>query len=285
MSHAAESVRPLAEARQHNFTVLLPSEPVMLAADPTRLEQVLVNLLNNAVKYTKPGGHISVTAERVGEEAVIRVRDSGMGIPADLLPNIFDLFTQAQRTLDRSDGGLGIGLTMVKRLVELHGGGVEAHSPGPNQGSEFVVRLPALPATVSSAAAPTEQVSGGGLRILIVEDVPDVAEILKMLLNVWGYESRVAYDGPTALVAFRTYQPDVVLLDIGLPGMSGYDVARMMRKEPRRRRPLLAAVTGYGGEEGKRRSHEAGFDFHMTKPVDPAALEKLLAGYTQTASA
>jgi PAS domain S-box-containing protein len=287
MGHAAESVRPLAEARRHDFTVLPPPGPVMLAADPTRLEQVLVNLLNNAVKYTKPGGHISLTAGREGEGVVIRVRDTGVGISADLLPHIFDLFTQAQRTLDRSEGGLGIGLTMVNRLVGLHGGSVEAHSTGPDQGSEFVVRLPALPAPPQGAgpAAPTEQVSGGGRRILIVEDVIQVAQMLGMLLQVWGYDSRVAHDGPTGLVAFRTYQPDVVLCDIGLPGMSGYDVAGMMREEPRQTRPLLVAVTGYGGEEDRRRSHEAGFDFHMTKPVDPAALEKLLAGYTQMAPA
>jgi PAS domain S-box-containing protein len=287
MGHAAESVRPLAEARRHDFTVLPPPGPVMLAADPTRLEQVLVNLLNNAVKYTKPGGHISLTAGREGEGVVIRVRDTGVGISADLLPHIFDLFTQAQRTLDRSEGGLGIGLTMVNRLVGLHGGSVEAHSTGPDQGSEFVVRLPALPAPPQGAgpAAPTEQVSGGGRRILIVEDVVQVAQMLGMLLQVWGYDSRVAHDGPTGLVAFRTYQPDVVLCDIGLPGMSGYDVAGMMREEPRQTRPLLVAVTGYGGEEDRRRSHEAGFDFHMTKPVDPAALEKLLAGYTQMAPA
>jgi PAS domain S-box-containing protein len=287
MGHAAESVRPLAEARRHDFTVLPPPGPIMLAADPTRLEQVLVNLLNNAVKYTKPGGHISLTAGREGEGVVIRVRDTGVGISADLLPHIFDLFTQAQRTLDRSEGGLGIGLTMVNRLVGLHGGSVEAHSTGPDHGSEFVVRLPALPAPPQGAgpAAPTEQVSGGGRRILIVEDVVQVAQMLGMLLKVWGYDSRVAHDGPTGLVAFRTYQPDVVLCDIGLPGMSGYDVAGMMREEPRQTRPLLVAVTGYGGEEDRRRSHEAGFDFHMTKPVDPAALEKLLAGYTQMAPA
>jgi CheY-like chemotaxis protein/two-component sensor histidine kinase len=287
MGHAAESVRPLAEARRHDFTVLPPPGPIMLAADPTRLEQVLVNLLNNAVKYTKPGGQISLTAGREGEGVVIRVRDTGVGISADLLPHIFDLFTQAQRTLDRSEGGLGIGLTMVNRLVGLHGGSVEAHSTGPDQGSEFVVRLPALPAPPQGArpAAPTEQVSGGGRRILIVEDVVQVAQMLGMLLQVWGYDSRVAHDGPTGLVAFRTYQPDVVLCDIGLPGMSGYDVAGMMREEPRQTRPLLVAVTGYGGEEDRRRSHEAGFDFHMTKPVDPAALEKLLAGYTQMAPA
>ena len=183
--------------------------------------------------------------------------------------------------------GLGIGLTMVKKLVELHGGTVEAHSPGPNQGSEFVVRLPALPALPpdTQTPVPAEIISGGNRRVLIVEDRPDVAQMLEMLLNMWGYESRVAYDGPTGLVAFRTYQPDVVLCDIGLPGMSGYDVARLMRKEPRQKRLLLVAVTGYGGEEEKRRTHEAGFDFHMVKPPDPTSLEKLLAGFTQMAPA
>lgn len=278
MNNAAESIRSHAEARQQILTVVVPPEPVMLSADPTRLEQVLVNLLNNSVKYTKLGGKISLTAEREGEaQVVIRVRDNGVGISTELLPHVFDLFTQADCTLARSEGGLGIGLTMVKRLVELHGGSVEADSHGPNRGSEFVVRLPALPQEIQPI--PTEQIPGG--RILIVEDVPDSAQMLGMLLKVWGYESRVTYDGPTGLVAFRTYKPDVVLCDIGLPGMSGYEVARMMRKEIRQKRPLLVAVTGYGADEDKRRSHEAGFDFHMMKPPDPAALQKLLAGYTQ----
>jgi signal transduction histidine kinase len=282
IGHALEAVRLLSEARQHRLTVVLPRQPVLLSADPTRLEQVFVNMLHNAIKYTQPGGFISLTAEREGSEVIIQVRDTGTGMTPELLPRIFDLFTQAERTLDRSEGGLGIGLTMVKQLVELHGGSVEAHSEGPGMGSEFVVRLPALVPPHAATALPPNPPAPPGLRVLIVEDVPDVAQTLMMLVQMWGHDVRAVYDGPSALIAFRTYQPDVLLCDIGLPGMDGYAVARQLRREQGAARPLLAAVTGYSAEEDKRRSHEAGFDFHMAKPVDPTALEKLLAGARQT---
>lgn len=279
ISHATESVRPLIEAQRHRLTLTLPPRPVYLQADPTRLEQVLVNLLNNAAKYTKQGGFITLAAERTNGEVLIRVRDTGVGMSAELLSKVFDLFTQSERSLDRSQGGLGIGLTLVKKLVEMHGGSVTAHSDGPERGSEFIVCLPALHLDEERADLSAEQQLAveRKLRVLIVEDAEDVAESLKVLLEVWGHDVRVVYDGPAALVAYRTYQPDVVLLDLGLPGMNGYDVARQLRREQRSRRPFLMAVTGYGQDEDKRQSQEAGFDYHMTKPILPEKLQTLIA--------
>ena len=279
LNHAAESARPLIEAQSHKLTVALPTRPVHLEADATRLEQVLVNLLNNAAKYTKQGGYITLMAERQGEEAVIRVRDNGIGIRPELLPKVFDLFVQSERSLERSQGGLGIGLTLVKKLVEMHGGSVEAHSEGADKGSEFVVRLPALPSDGSEPEAPSEQsaLASGKLRVVVVEDAEDMAQSLKILLELWGHDVWVVHDGPAALVAYRTYQPDVILLDIGLPGMNGYDVARQLRREQGEKRPFIMALTGYGQDEDKRQSQEAGFDYHMTKPVEPNKLQTLLA--------
>jgi CheY-like chemotaxis protein len=251
--------------------------------------------LNNAAKYTEPGGRIDLTAELApspptplprgergkGEgEVVIRIRDSGIGIAAELLPRIFDWFTQADASLARTQGGLGIGLTLVRKLVELMGGQVSAHSAGPGQGSEFVVRFPALPTRPrETPLAPTEKSRpcGRPLRVLVVEDSPIVAEVLFTLLKMWGHHVRAVEDGHGALVAARTYQPDVILLDIGLPGMNGYDVARQLRQEAGRKRPLIAAMTGYGRDEDRRRSQEAGFDCHLVKPVDPDVLEAFLA--------
>ncbi len=279
IGHAVESARPLIEARSHKFTVALTTPPVHLEADPTRLEQVLVNLLNNAAKYTKPCGDITLMAEREGDEAVIRVRDNGIGIRPELLPRVFDLFVQSERSLDRSQGGLGIGLTLVKKLVEMHGGSIEAHSEGMYKGSEFVVRLPALPSDGSEPEALSEQnaLASSKLQVLVVEDAEDVAQTLEMLLKFWGHDVRVVHDGPAALVAYHTYQPDVVLLDISLPGMNGYDVARQLRRGQGKKRPLIIAVTGYGQDEDRRQSQEAGFDYHMTKPVEPDKLQTLLA--------
>jgi PAS domain S-box-containing protein len=279
VDHAVQTVRPLLDSQHHTLTVALPGEAVHLEADPTRLEQILVNLLNNAAKYTRPGGHVSLAVERANGTAVIRVRDTGVGMSADLLPKVFDLFTQADRTLDRAQGGLGIGLTLVRRLVELHGGSVEAHSEGPGQGSEFVVCLPALPGRPAETEPPREAIPRPTelLRILVVEDDADVAEMLQVLLELWGHEVRVVCDGPTALVADRTFQPEVILLDIGLPGMDGYEVARQLRQQHGPARPLLVAVTGYGSREDKRQAHRVGFDLHLTKPIDPEQLEALLA--------
>jgi PAS domain S-box-containing protein len=280
VGHAVEAARPVIELRKHELVVSLPKEPVYLEADVTRLEQILTNLLNNASKYTEPGGSIWLTAERENSEVVLRVRDNGIGIPEELLPRVFDMFTQADRTLDRSQGGLGIGLTLVHRLVELHGGNVVAHSEGAGKGSEFTVRLPALPAPRPSAfKPPPEQVpeQKETLRVLVVEDEVAVAEMLVMLLELWGHVVRAAHDGPTALAAVQTFQPEVILCDIGLPGMDGYELARQLQLQEGPTKAILIAVTGYGQEEDRRRAERAGFDRHMTKPVDPAALEELLA--------
>lgn len=280
VKHAVESSRPLIESRKQKLTVDLPLEPVHLEADPTRLEQILSNLLNNAGKYTKEGGQIHFGAERDGGDIVVRVRDTGIGIPADLLPKIFDLFVQGNQTPNHPQGGLGIGLTLVKKLVELHGGSVSVHSEGADKGSEFIVRLPAfVPGPGDAVVESTARGASGGarLRVLVVEDTAVVAESFRMMLELWGHEVRVAFDGHAALLSYRTFQPDVVLLDIGLPGMSGLAVARQIRQEPTMKKPLLVALSGYCQEEDKRRALVAGFDFHITKPVDPTELEQLLA--------
>ncbi|HEX6903124.1 MAG TPA: ATP-binding protein [Thermoanaerobaculia bacterium] len=277
---AVEASRPLIDARRHHLSVVLPPEPVRLEGDLTRLVQVVGNLLNNAAKYTDPGGHIGIEAAREDGEAVIRVRDDGMGLPADLLPRVFDLFTQADRSLDRSQGGLGIGLTLVRQLVELHGGRVEARSDGPGHGSEFAVRLPALdaPAVAGAGTAAGEPVRSAarGMRVLVVEDNPDSAEMMSFLLQLRGHEVRTAHDGHQALEEARIFEPQAVLCDIGLPGMNGYEVAERLRQHPAFERTPLIALTGYGQEEARRRAQEAGFDHHLVKPVEPDALEALL---------
>ncbi len=277
---AVEASRPLIDARRHQLTVTTPPEPVRLEGDLTRLVQVVGNLLNNAAKYTDEGGQIQIEAAGEGAEAVIRVRDNGMGLPADLLPHVFDLFTQADRTLDRSQGGLGIGLTLVRQLVELQGGRVEARSAGFGQGSEFTVRLPA---TAPAVSPDTEAVAGESassasraLKILVVEDNVDSAEMMSFLLKLGGHEVRTAHDGLEALEAARTFEPQAVLCDIGLPGMNGYEVAERLRQQPAFQQTPLIALTGYGEEEARRRSKEAGFDYHLVKPVEPDALDALL---------
>ncbi len=280
VERAVESSRPLIEQRRHALTVSVPDEPLRVEADLTRLAQVVWNLLNNAAKYTPEGGHIGLTVERQAGEVVLRVRDDGMGIPPDVLPKVFDLFTQAERTLDRAEGGLGIGLTLVRRLTEMHGGTVAVHSDGPGRGSEFAVRLPLLPDEPAPArpgrqeprAAPT----AAPRRILVVDDNTDSAESLATLPRLLGNQVRTAPDGPCALDAAASYRPDVILLDIGLPGMDGYEVARRLRAEDRYGRPLLAALTGYGGEEDRRRARAAGFDRHMIKPVEIEVLQDML---------
>jgi signal transduction histidine kinase len=284
VGRAVDSSRPLIEARKHHLDVTLGPEPVRLLADATRLEQVLANLLNNAAKYTEPGGHIALSAGREDGQVVIRVRDTGIGISPALLPRVFDLFMQAHVTPDRALGGLGIGLTLVRRLVELHGGSVEVHSEGPGHGSEFVVRLPAqdrpapapAPAPAAAGAAPPLPPGRGALRVLVVDDNRDAAESLSMMLRLDGHEVRMAHDGTAALEVAGLFRPEVVLLDIGLPGTSGYDVARQLLD--RGVRPLLlVAMTGYGTEEDRRRSQEVGFDHHLVKPVDPQVLREMLA--------
>jgi signal transduction histidine kinase/CheY-like chemotaxis protein len=282
LAGAVETSRPLIEARRHELTVALPSEIVRLDADPTRLGQVLTNLLNNAAKYTDEGGKIELTARREGGEVAIAIRDNGVGIPAEMLPKVFDLFTQVDRSLDRAQGGLGIGLTLVRRLVEMHDGSVRAFSSGPGRGSEFVVRLPIaeeMPALAPADSGEEDKISVGPprRRILVVDDNVDAARSLAWLLQYLGQEVYLAHDGVTALEAARAHVPEIVLLDIGLPRIDGYEVARRLRRDESLEGVLLVAMTGYGQEEDRRRAYEAGFDRHLIKPIDPDGLAELLS--------
>jgi signal transduction histidine kinase/CheY-like chemotaxis protein len=285
IERAVEGTRSFIEDRGHALSVSLAAEGMQLEGDPGRLEQVVTNLLTNAAKYTAPGGRVEVVAERQDEEAVLSVRDTGIGIKAEMLPRVFDLFAQSERTLDRAEGGLGIGLTIVRQLVELHGGRVEARSEGPGQGAEFVVRIPAPPLPEEQEETPAAPRSRVRARVLVVEDNPDAAEALGMLLDVLGHRVRVVHDGPAALRAARMDSPDIVLVDIGLPGINGYEVARRMREQPGTEKTVLVALTGYGREEDKQRALAAGFDHHLTKPVEVDALEELVAQVGKTALA
>lgn len=276
VARAVESVRPLIHQRRHKLTVKQSPEPIWLHADPVRLEQVVANLLANAAKYTSEGGEIRVTLQQEGNEAVLSVRDSGVGIAPDLLPRIFDLFTQAERSLDRSQGGLGIGLTLVQRLVEMHGGKVDAFSQL-GVGSEFLVRLPLLSLqTLQPQPSPTETVkkTEHSLRVLVVDDNVDQAHSAAILLRASGHEVREAYSGSVTLEAALEFQPHVVLLDIGLPEIDGYEVARRLRQTPQTKDVRLIALTGYGLEANHQRSAEASFDDHLVKPVDPRKLQE-----------
>ncbi|WAS96560.1 ATP-binding protein [Nannocystis punicea] len=276
---AVEMARPAIDERRHTLTVTLPPQPLHVHGDPVRLIQVVFNLLGNAAKYTEPGGRIWLAVEREGRGALLRVTDDGMGMPPELVPRVFDLFAQGDRTLDRAQGGLGLGLTLVHRLVEMHHGSVQAASPGLGQGSEFVVRLPALDAAAAVAPPPPSPCSTavrGATRILVVDDNHDVALSLQLLLETRGADVRVAHDGAGALAAAREFRPAVVLLDIGLPDMDGYEVGRRLRREPGLERALVIAVTGYGQDDARRRSQDAGFDCHLVKPVSEEALEAAL---------
>jgi two-component system CheB/CheR fusion protein len=276
-----DACRPSLEERSHRLALRLPSEAVPVDVDPVRVEQVLVNLLTNASKYTRPGGDVEVVLLREGGEAVLQVRDNGTGIEPRLLPHIFDLFTQGERALDRSEGGLGIGLTMVKRLVELHGGEVEAHSAGIGCGSVFTVRLPLAQDAVSThskkppAGAPVP-IGARSRRVLVVDDNQDAASTLEEIIALWGHDVRAVFDGTAALHLFQTYQPDVVVLDLGMPGMDGYQVARELRQDAERMGVSLIALSGYGQEADRALSREAGFIAHLTKPVDVDELQQLL---------
>jgi PAS domain S-box-containing protein len=277
VAQAVEAVRPLLEVRNHQLNVLLPPAPVELEADPARLVQVLTNLLTNAAKYTEPGGSVWISAERDRDDVLLRVRDTGVGLPADLVPRLFELFVQAE---PGSQGGLGIGLHLVRGLVEMHGGTVLAFSEGPGEGSEFVVRLPAAaPAAREDGPAPgPAESSGPGRRVLVVDDDIDGATSLALVLRLRGHEVKVAHDGCTALEVARSFRPEVVLLDLALPGgLDGYEVARRLRREERLRDSLVVAVTGWGQEGDRRRAEEAEFDDFLVKPADPQALEAVLA--------
>jgi PAS domain S-box-containing protein len=279
ISGAVEAMRGAVDARSHCLTVSLPDDVTPVFADSTRLEQVFCNLLGNAAKYMDNGGCIRLSAEREGDAAVVRVEDTGIGISADLLPHVFELFTQADRSLDRSQGGLGIGLTLVKSLVGLHGGSVAAASAGPGQGSVFTVRLPLSEAEIVPDAPPAETgapAENGHPRVLVVDDNEDAAETLAAILEMWGCTVKTAHDGPTALASAGEYGPDVVLLDIGLPGMNGYEVARQMRQAEQTQPVLLVAVTGYGRAEDRQAALEAGFAHCLAKPVDLDALKAIV---------
>ncbi|HJQ83982.1 MAG TPA: MASE1 domain-containing protein [Candidatus Binatia bacterium] len=281
VGRAVETARPLIDSRGHAFTLSLPPDPVRLDADPARLAQVIANLLGNAAKYTPPGGAIWLTADHTDDEVVIRVRDTGAGLAPDLLPHVFDVFVQGDRALDRTRGGLGIGLTIVRRLVELHGGRVEAHSPGLGKGSEFVVHLPARPVSLPEAplGAPGARSStAAGLKVLVVEDNQDAAEGLAAVLGLWGHDVRLAFDGAAALEAAESWSPDVIVSDLGLPGMDGYELARRLRERPAFGKAVLVALSGYGQAEDRRRALDAGFDHHLVKPADLAALADILSG-------
>jgi two-component system, chemotaxis family, CheB/CheR fusion protein len=275
---AIEAARPFLDAKQHSLSVELPPEAPRLTADPIRLAQVFSNLLINAAKYTDPGGKIQVSAYLEPDTLVVSIRDSGIGISAEMMPRLFEMFTQAQHALDRSQGGLGLGLALVRGIVQLHGGSVSADSEGENRGSTFTVRLP-LGGT--SGAGQTDAraaagASGPRFKILVVDDNEDATEMCATFLELAGHKVRRAHDGRSALALAEAFGPRVALLDIGLPDISGYEVARALRSAPWARDLVLVAVTGWGQDEDKQRALEAGFDHHLTKPIEPDELERLL---------
>jgi signal transduction histidine kinase/CheY-like chemotaxis protein len=279
---AVETSRPTIDASGHELRVRLPDEPLYLDADLIRLAQVFANLLNNAAKYTGSGGRIAITAERDGDAAKVTVQDSGIGIPTDKLSRVFEPFTQLDRSLERSKGGLGIGLALAKRLIEMHGGEIQAQSAGPGQGSCFMTRLPLSPEQEAPRAiAPAGPLPAvGRKRVLIADDNHDAATSLGILLNDAGYDVRTVADGGQALEMAAQFRPDIALLDIGMPRLNGYEVARHIREHPWGDAILLVALTGWGGAEHRQQTAKAGFDHHLTKPVDPAALTRLLATWS-----
>jgi signal transduction histidine kinase len=301
MSTAVESITPLVTAAGHTLDVRLPSEPTAIDGDGARLVQVFANVLNNAVKFTSRGGRVWFTADREGHVAIVRIRDSGVGIAVEALPRVFDMFHQGEPALERSTGGLGIGLTLARRLVEMHEGGIDIRSGGVGQGTEVEIRLPisvapstaagawgqvvnrevhdSLPDPANTAAVGNlrNEVGTRRLRVLIVEDNVDAAEMLALTVSQLGHVTKVAHDGAVAVTAAAGFMPDVIFLDIGLPVMNGYAVARAVRALPEGHRAHIAAVTGWGQDEDRRKAREAGCDTHFTKPLSPAMLEELLA--------
>ncbi len=287
VNHALETVGPLCEIMGHRLSVTLPAQPVYLHADPIRLAQVVDNLLTNACKFTHTDGRIDLLVESEQEQVVIRVRDNGIGLSSEQLPAVFEMFSQLDTSLERSQSGLGIGLTLVKSLVELHGGTVAASSAGADQGSEFVIRLPASAAMPEAPPLPetdaSEPASTGAHRILVVDDNRDSATSLALLLRMAGNETYTAFDGLEAMEAAAKFRPDVILLDIGLPKLNGYEAAREIRAQPWGKRIALVALTGWGQAEDRRRSEEVGFNAHLVKPVALVTLTKLLAELRPTA--
>jgi CheY-like chemotaxis protein len=279
--NAVDATRPLVEEAGHQLRVELPAPPVLLYADPHRLTQVLSNLLNNAAKYTPPNGKIALVAEQREGEVAVTVSDNGPGIPSDMLEAVFEMFSQVRRA-ESGHQGLGIGLTLVKRLVEMHGGTVTVECEGPNLGSRFCVRLPAVPAMSDSDSLPGLGASTGRAalrhRVLIVDDNLDALRTLSILVGMLGHEVCEARDGVEAIEATERFEPDVVLMDIGMPRLNGYEAARRIRQEPWGLDVLLVATTGWGQEEDRRRTREAGFDHHLVKPVELSQLQAVLEG-------
>jgi two-component system, sensor histidine kinase len=277
---AVEIARPFIESRRHAFETILPPEPIPVEGDRTRLAQVFSNLLNNAAKYTHPGGRIQLRLGREGRDAVVRVRDNGVGLAPESLHVIFEMFNQVDRTLERSQAGLGVGLTLARRLVELHEGTIEAISDGTGKGSEFVVRLPLSYARLEEQPAHGGRAAGArARRVLLADDNVDFATSLRELLAAHGHDVRVAHDGAEALKIAEDFVPDVAFVDIGMPKVHGYEVARRIRAEPSTAACILVAVTGWGQENDRRRAREAGFDRHLVKPVDPGEIESILEAY------
>lgn len=288
VNHAAETARPFMDARKHEFSISLPTQPIWVEADPARMEQVVVNLLNNAAKYTETNGLVRMTLSREGDEAVIRVRDNGVGIAPELFPRVFELFTQVDGSLGRSYGGLGIGLALARNLVEMHEGRLQATSAGLGKGSEFAIKLPILCAP--SVPEPMTLLehgkrAGRSLRVLVVEDNVDAADSLSLLLRLYGHEVLIARTGPAALEVTSELPFDVVLLDIGLPGMDGYQVAKQLRTRPEFKRVMICALTGFTPSEADRkRQHETGFDHFFVKPVAFESLIELFSTIGQEAT-
>jgi CheY-like chemotaxis protein len=281
---AVEANRASIEAAQLQLTVQLPATQPLLFVDPTRFIQVISNLLNNAAKFTAPGGQILITGEVVtddagGDEVVLRVSDSGIGISSEMLPRVFELFTQGERSTHRPQPGLGIGLALARRIIEMHGGRIEARSAGPGAGSDFTIYMPvrcavgAVPENSPESVAPTKVKR----RVLIVDDNADAADTLASLVRTLGGDARTAADGPSGIQCAWEFSPDVILLDIGMPGMDGYEACRRIRQAQLGNRAFIVAISGWGQDGDKRRAAEAGFDAHLTKPADPVVLERLLA--------
>jgi signal transduction histidine kinase len=275
---AVEALQPFIDARRHELTVVVPAEPLFVEADLGRLVQVFGNLLHNAAKYTNPGGHVWLMAKREDDTAVVTVRDDGCGIPSEMLAGVFEMFAQVDQSFGRSHGGLGIGLTLVKSLVELHGGAVEARSDGPGRGSELIVRLPAAPVERASSESLTLRrllPAPSPHRVLVVDDVRPSADTLALMLRGLGQAPRVVYDGDSALSAAAEFHPEIAFIDIAMPGMDGYEVARRVRSLLGHE-PVLVALTGYGQDEDRRRALAAGFDHHLVKPTSVEALHEIL---------
>jgi CheY-like chemotaxis protein len=277
---AVETSKPLIDAAGHQLAITLPQEPIPLYGDPLRLAQVFANLLNNSAKYTDAGGQIWLTVRREGNHVLVSVRDTGIGMSDAMLPVVFEMFMQADRATNRTQGGLGIGLTLVKRLVEMHGGSVAAYSAGEGQGSEFIVSLPIAAAPTSKVTLPIpgqKPAAAPQRRVLVVDDNKDSATSMGMLLKFLNTDVRVAHDGPTALDMVESYHPNVVLLDIGMPGMDGFEVARRIRQRADFDDIVLIALTGWGQTEDRNRTQTAGFDHHLVKPADITTLQSLLS--------